>query len=300
MTTTANEATRPVDAGLARGIGRSTRAEILRLRRWPAVWIIIGAWLLLSLMFGYLFNYLTYKTGSSTFASEGTTKAQLLGDMLPTGVPEVFVDGMPMFGGALMMVLGAIVAGNGYGWGSWKTIFAVGVRREAGVLGSMVALTGAVLVTMAASLVLDLGLSTLIAATESQSIAMPAAGALFKALGAGFLVLEMWALLGFFLGTLVRGAALSVGLGLVWSLVVENLLRGVGSLLSWVNTLTEVLPGTAAGSLVGSIVGVSKGGDGTPGVVDTITGGRAAVTVAIYIVLAAAATLALVRRRDVT
>ena len=49
-----------------------------------------------------------------------------------------------------------------------------------------------------------------------------------EAAGAGFLVLEMWALLGYALGTLARGPALSVGLGLVWALVVENLLRGVG------------------------------------------------------------------------
>ena len=34
-----------------------------------------------------------------------------------------------MFGGALMMVLGAIVAGNGYGWGTWKTMFTQGPSR---------------------------------------------------------------------------------------------------------------------------------------------------------------------------
>lgn len=53
------------------------------------------------------------------------------------------------------------------------------------------------------------------------------------------------------------GPALSVGLGLVWAPVIENMLRGVGSLLGWVDVLTHFLPGTAAGSLVGSIVGVA-------------------------------------------
>ena len=42
-----------------------------------------------------------------------------------------------MFGGALMMVLGAIVAGNGYGWGTWKTGVSLGAHRSGVILGSL-------------------------------------------------------------------------------------------------------------------------------------------------------------------
>ena len=128
---------------------------------------------------------------------------------------------------------------------------------------------------------------------------MPSAGSVLESLGAGFLVLEMWALAGYLLGTLARGPALSVGLGLVWALVIENLLRGVGQLLSWVETLTTALPGTAGGSLIGSIVGVQPGGDGTPGILDTISGAQATWTVAAYVVVLPLVALWLVRRRDV-
>ena len=38
----------------------STRAELLRLRKWPAAWITLGAWMALTAMFGYLFDYLSY------------------------------------------------------------------------------------------------------------------------------------------------------------------------------------------------------------------------------------------------
>lgn len=280
-------------------VARSTRGELLRLRKWPAVWITLGAWLALSVMFGYLFTYLSYASGDNTFASEGATKESLLAEMMPANVPDVFLQGMPMFGGALMMVLGAIVAGNGYGWGTWKTVFSQGTRRSGALIGSAAALTLVVAATLAVSLLVDLGLSLLIATTESQAVVMPSPDAVAEALGAGFLVLEMWALLGFLLGTLARGPALSVGLGLVWALVVENLLRGVGQLLGWVESLTAVLPGTAAGSLIGSIVGVEPGGDGTPGVLDTVSGGQAAVTVGAYILLAAVVSVVVVRRRDV-
>jgi hypothetical protein len=46
-----------------------------------------------------------------------------------------------------------------------------------------------------------------------------------------------------------------------------------------------VLPGTGAGSLVGSIVGVTENGDSTPGVLDTLTAMQAGLTVAGYAVL---------------
>lgn len=274
----------------------STRADVLRLRKWPAVWVTIGAWLALSLMFGYLFPYLSYTSGDDNFASEGATTASLLAEMMPANVPSVFVQGMPMFGGALMMVLGAIVAGNGYGWGTWKTVFTQGPSRTATVVGSINALTVFVVATLLTSLALDFGLSLLVAATESQDIVMPSLGSLGEALGVGFLVLEMWALAGYALGTLARGPALSVGLGLVWALVIESLLRGVGQLLSPIEAFTTVLPGTAAGSLVGAITGT---GEGTPGVLDAVGTTQAGWTVAAYVVVLPLVAVWLVHRRDV-
>lgn len=274
----------------------TTRGELLRMRKWPAVWVTLGAWIALALMFGYLFGYLSYKTGDANFAEEGRTQAAILNDLLPAAIPDVLVQGTPMFGGALMMVLGAIVAGNGYGWGTWKTLFTQGPSRTTTVLGSLVALTTFVVATVLATLVVYAGVASLIAFTESRDLVWPFAGDLARSVGGGTLVLEMWALAGFALGTVARGPALSVGLGLVWALVIENLLRGVGELLGPVKALTEVLPGTAAGSLVNALL---NGTTDTPGVVDVLSGPRALATVAIYAVLFPVAAVLLVRRRDV-
>ncbi len=123
---------------------------------------------------------------------------------------------------------------------------------------------------------------------------------MLESFGGGFLVLEMWALLGFALGTVARGPALAVGLGLVWALVVENLLRGVGALLGPVEAVTEVLPGTAGGSLVGALVDVSSNPNETPGVLDVLTGSQALLTVLAYCVGLVVLVLVVVRRRDVT
>ena len=278
----------------------STRAELLRLRKWPAVWVTIGAWMAMALMFGYLFNYIAYKTGDESFSSEGESSAQLLHDLLPASMPDVLVQGLPLWGGALAMVLGAIVAGNGYGWGTWKTIFTQGPSRTSSVGGSMLALViievGVMVMTLALMSVVTLA----IAAGESQPIDWPSMSVLLKSTAGGLLVLEMWALLGYALGTLARGPALSVGLGLVWALVVENLLRGVGSLLGPIESVTHVLPGTSAGSLIGAIVDVGANPTDTPGVLDVVSGGQALITVLVYAVALPAIVVLLVRRRDVT
>ncbi|MFC7496498.1 MULTISPECIES: ABC transporter permease [unclassified Nocardioides] len=276
---------------------RSTRAELLRLRKWPAVWVTLGAWVAMALMFGYAFDYIAFKTGDNSFSNEGETVSTLLNGLLPVSVPDVLLRGMPMFGGALMMVLGAMVAGSGYGWGTWKTVFTQGPSRTSSLVGSLAATLVFVVGTVVFTLVLYFGVALAIAASESQSVVWPSAGAVVESVLAGILVLGMWALAGFTLGTVAKGPALSVGLGLVWALVVENLLRGVGSLLDAVETLTHVLPGTAAGSLVGSLIGVDAGG--TPGVVDAISGTQATWTVLVYVVALPALSLLLVRRRDV-
>jgi hypothetical protein len=253
----------------------------------------------LAAMFGYLFNYLAFKTGDTSFSNEGSTAQGLLAELMPANVPDVLIQGTPMFGGALMMVLGAIVAGNGYGWGTWKTVFTQGPSRTSVVLGSLAATTLVVIGVVLATLAMSFGISSAIAVSESQAIVWPSLGSVAAGVGAGFLVLEMWMLAGFLLGTLARGPALSVGLGLVWALVLENLLRGVGALLDPVEAFTRVLPGTAAGSLVGSLIEVTPGGDGTPGVLDTLSAAQATWTVAAYLLVLPLATIALVRRRDV-
>jgi hypothetical protein len=285
-------------ARLPNPVVASTRAELLRLRKWPAVWVTIGAWLLMNAMFGYVFNYVSYTSGSSTFSTDGQSRADLLRQMLPGALDTQLPQGMPMFGGALMMVLGAIVAGNGYGWGTWKTVFTQGRSRTATALGSLGALCTFVLGLVVVTVVTDVAMSLAVAGAESRHVVWPSVGDSAQSFGISLVVMETWALAGFLLGTLARGPALSVGLGLVWGMVVENLLRGVGSSLSAVDTLTHFLPGTAMGNLVGQFTGVGPGA--TPGLLDDISSGRALATTLVYLVGLPLASLWLIRRRDVS
>lgn len=290
----------PARTGASPAILATTLAELRRLRRWSAVWVILGIWAGMTLIFGYVFDYVSYRTGDTGFANRGANTELMLAELLPDRVPDTLLQGMPMFGGALMMVLGALVAGNGYAWGTWKTTFTQGRSRTAVVTGSMVAVVTLAGAAVLLSLALDFGASLAIAGVEGTDIVAPDSGELLRSLGAGLLVMTMWALAGYALGTVTHSPALSVGLGLVWSLVVENLLRTVGGMLTAVGTFTEFLPGTASGSLVGALVQAPASGDVTPGVLTVLSGERAAWTIAAYLVVFPLLTLVLTRRRDIT
>jgi ABC-2 type transport system permease protein len=276
----------------------SARADALRLRRWPTVWVLIGIWLLLNVMFVYVFRYLSYRNGTGAFA-EGTPRAELLAGVLPDRVPLSIVQGMPMFGGAIILTLGALAAGSGYGWGTWKTALTQGPSRLAVAGGTVVALAGLVLTVIAVTLLVDLGVASVLAMAEGQPLGLPAIGALARAIGCGILILGMWALAGATIGTLARSPALAVGLGVVWVLAIENLLRGVASLLDWLRPVIDVLPGTAAGSLVASLGATPVSEGGSPGVVNNLAGWPAAGVVLGYLLVFMVCSGLLVRRRDV-
>ncbi|KOV85106.1 ABC transporter permease [Nocardia sp. NRRL S-836] len=266
----------------------SVKAELLRLWKWPATWVLIGIWLVLTLTFGYVFNYLALNGGSNT---RDLTQQQLISALQPENVGAAVVRGLPMFGGAIILVLAALAVGSGYGWGTWKTTLTAGPRRVSAMGGTLGALAVIVVVLVALTFVVDLGAAVTVASVEGWDWTLPGTAAL-ESLGASLLIAAMWTGFGVFLGVVTKGPALAVGLGLMWAIVVENLLRGVGSLLGPVEDLTKVLPGGSAGNMAGAV-----GGNGAPGVLTDLSGTTAALFLVGYIVFfVGTATLLKVRR----
>lgn len=274
---------------------RSTRAELRRLLRWPATWVLVGVWALLNIAFTYVFDWISYRTGEPTGPAEAGVEVTSL---LPAAIPEVLVQGMPIFGGALVMVLGALAVGSGYGWGTWKTVLTQGPGRATAFGGTLGALLVILVGILVLSIGLDLALSSLIAAVEGESGALPDLVDTARAAGAGVLILGMWTAAGVLLGVLARSPALAVGLGLVWSLVVENLLRGVATALSGLRPVTDHLLGSAGGSLAGALGARGAADGGAPGVVDTLDGATATAWTVGYLIAFVGLSVLLVRRRD--
>ena len=275
----------------------SLRAELLRLRRWPVTWVITGVWLTLNVFFGYLLDYLSYR--DAVGGGDRRLAAALLVHLSPAQVPSTMVTGLPMFGSALVLILAALATGSGYGWSTWRTVFTQGPGRRSALGGTLLALAVVVVGFTVLALLTDLAASSVVMAAEGQALTWPGPGALAEGFGGALLIGGTWAAGGALLGIVARSPGLSVGLGLVWVLIVENLLRGVASLLGALEAVTDVLPGTAAGSLAGALgaAGAAEPG-GAPGVLTVLSGAQSVGLLAVYLVAFVTLAGLLLTRRD--
>lgn len=277
-----------------------TRAELFKLVRRPAAWTLLGAAVLLSMVFGYLIPYLSFRSGSSG-PMAGASKEAIFASVLPDQLVGNALGGFPVFAGALALVFGALLFGGEYGWGTVKTVLTAGPGRGAVVAGRGIAMVLGVATAVVVLMGLGAAVSTAIASGEGQSVAFPSALDLLAGFGAGTLILLMWASLGALLGTALRGVALPIGLGVVWALGVENLIAAVaGTMLTALKPLRDVLPGVNSGSLASAVIPARpRGVDAPPGINTDVADVRALITVCCIIALSAVIAWWVAQRRDV-
>ncbi len=279
----------------------SYRAELLKLLRWPAMWILAALLLVLSQVFGYLIPYVGYRSGGGSGFAAGQTPAQLLADLLPGRLVPNTLGGFPMFAGAIALIIGGLTAGGEYGWGTLKTILVQRPRRLTVLAGKLLAVQTVILAVVLTAFAMDGLWSWVIAATEGRAADWPSLLDLGRGVGAGWLILGMWSLLGAFLGVLFRSTSLAVGLGLVWALAIENLVRGFANLLGFLDAFQRGLPGVNAGSLVASLGAATLDQPGgTPGVTAVVSGAQALLVLCAYVVVLAVVAGVVLRRQDVT
>jgi ABC-2 type transport system permease protein len=279
----------------------SFTAEVLKLAKRPATWVLLGVVLGLELLFGYVLPYSSWLTSDQNFQTQGLDPQAVLAGVLPGELVPTSLGGFPVFAGALVLILGALATGSEYGWGTMQTALTQRPTRLAVYGGKLAALAAASLAFVLAVFALNGAVAGGIAAVESRALDYPSLAELTRGVGSGWLIFATWCGLGALLGFAFRGVALPVGLGVVWVLGVENLVSAVaGSLLTGLRPVRDVLPGVNAGSLVWSLApGGGATGEAPPGVVDAVTGGRATLALALYLAAFAAAGALLVRRRDV-
>lgn len=265
----------------------STHAELTKLVRRPANWLLLAVALALSLTFTYLVPYA---------GADGPTADRGVASTLPDNLVGNSIGGWPVFAGAIALILGVLAAGGEYGWGTWKTVLTQGPSRLSVYTGKVAAVGLAILVMVVTLFAAGALTSAAIAAAEGAATHWPSAGDLAIGIGAGWLIAMMWAMLGVVLAVALRGVAMPIGLGLVWLMAVQNLLTAVAApLLDWVAEAQKGLPGPNAGSLVATL-GSSPD---TPGVVELVGSGQAAAVVAGYLVVFGVLGGLLLRRRDI-
>ncbi|MEV0810541.1 ABC transporter permease subunit [Micromonospora sp. NPDC050200] len=272
-------------------MSRSAHAELVKIVRRPASWLLLAITLVLSVVFTYLFPYASYAGGTG-----GPNTDRTLPMLLPDHLVGNSLGGLPVFLGAIVLILGVLVVGGEYGWGTWKTVLSQGPSRLEVYAGKLLALAASALVVVLCVFALGAASSALIAVAESQPVRWPPVGDVLTGIGAGWLVATMWAMLGAVLAVALRAVALPVGLGLVWMLAVQNLLAAIAApLLDWVAQVQKGLPGPNAGSLAAALGAPVD----TPGVASAVGGGQAALVVAAYLVAFAVAGGWLLHHRDI-
>lgn len=276
------------------------QAELFKLARRRALWVLLAAGIVLQEVFSYVIPYISYADGGGGSFEGGASRAELLASTLPGQFIGNTLGGLPVFAGALALVAGALVTGGEYGWGTVKSLLTQGPSRVAVAGGQLGALVVAALVGIVAMLGAGALTALGIALGESRPVDFAGAGAIVQGVAGGWLIFTMWMLLGAMLAVILRGIALPIGLGVVWVLGVENLLNSMAtSVLTALRPLRDVLPGSNAGSLVTAVM-PAQTLDPAPGVNDYVSGGRALATVAAYVVVSAVVAILVSRRRDVT
>jgi len=277
----------------------SFAADWRKLRQRPAVWILGGIMLVALLLFAYVIPWLQLWFPSSTFKpNPGQTVEQMKAALYPINFVKNSVSAVGIVGSILTLILGALVAGSEFSWGTVKTIYTQRPGRlqtlagQIGVVSVIAAIFTIVfyLVAAVASVTIALG--------NNVTITWPAAIDILKALGATWLIFESWSLFGIALAWLFRQSALAIGLGLAYVLAIEGIVvRLLGGFnIGWVTTIEKGFLGQNANSLIQSL-GQLVTPPGTPA--PLVSAGQAVLVLAVYSVVFAAIASLVVRTRDV-
>ena len=283
---------------------RAFLGELFKTVRRPAVWVCVLGLLTVAVTIGYGLPWLaeTYAPpGSSQGLPQGTTLADFKVALYPINFVRQALQQWNVLGGVFALILGVLLQGSEYGWGTIKTLY---TQRE-GRLTMLAGKVGALLVVVA---VLVIGLFAVSAVSsvgaallDGKSLEFPAADEIVKGLAAMFLIFGFWSIFGLTLATLFKQSAMAIGLGLAYALVVEGLIFGFGGGLlgDWVKKIQEWFPIANTGYLADAFGAIRiRGLPAQPGpYADAL---HAVLVLFGYLIGFVAISAVLLRRRDVT
>ena len=230
----------------------SFRAEMLKLRKRWAIYILAVIFVLIVVLLNYVLTYIILKNpqpGVTVSRTGGPSTADQLRSLYPQNFHRIALSSVTSLGSAIAIILGVLVVGSEYGWGTLKTIFTQRPSRLTVFTGQFLAL-GVVtliftLILMASAAASSMALGML----DGQSTQWPDPIVIVGAAGAIWLILVMWTLFGVMLAVLCKQAALAMGIGLVYGFVVEGLIFGLFGGNQSLQQLEKFFPGANATGL---------------------------------------------------
>lgn len=309
---------------------RAFRAELLKLRKRRAVWVLLLI-LVVTVVFlnGYMYNYLTYIEQAAGIETGGTP-GESLATILPGSLIPSVLDWVGYWDWAVAIVLGGLVAGGEYSWGTLKTMLTQRPPRLSTYIGKVLALwvviAGMVIVVFAIAALTSVVLEHVawvqlqamlgpegaklvapnlsgenqqyVQLTVQQELPWPSLWEVLRGMGAEWLMLGMYASMAFMFAILSRSAAIGMAVGFgYW--VLQAFPATITSISESMYNLSTVLPGTLT-TVLQSAFGLPGGGDiGVQQGVVNIDAGVAARTMAVYVLIFVVIGGLVLRFRDV-
>lgn len=272
------------------------RAELMIISKRTSTWVLLGVMLIMTGLFAYALPY-----ASSDDVGEGVGWAQGIGDLLPQSIVSNLLQGMPFYLGMISLVLGAMALGSEFNWKTIKTTLLQTSNRGEVVASKFAALVSIIAVFTVANFAMAAVCSVIVALVEGQDIAAPPLDDLGLGLGAGWLILSLWAAFGAMLGTLTRGTAMAIGLGVLYGFLLEGLLGGFVTDINGLGDVSYAFLRTNAYSLIQGL-GAAPTSSGEPGAFDGpfVNEWQALAVILVYIAGFAGLTGFLFARRDVS
>lgn len=272
------------------------RAELLKLRKRPGVWILLATMAGTVLVFGYVLFYLLV-TQLPEAELQGLDSSAVLGSLRPSGLPVQVLGMVSGLGGAIGLILGGLAVGSEYGWRTTKTMVTQGPRRLPLMLGRMLAVLMVCLVLALLAFVGGAAGAALVSLLEPGDATLPEAADLLSAFGVAALTISVWCAVGSCLATLFRSTAWAIGLGLLYSLAIEAII-GILPLAGDIGDIVNrALIGNNVAALVAAAAPQSAATFGGPAI--DIDAGQAVAVLLAYLVAAIAIATAVFVRRDI-
>jgi ABC-2 type transport system permease protein len=286
---------------------RAFGGELFKTVRRPAVWVCVVGLMAVAVTIGYgipwlVETYAKVPAGSSSGLPPGTTLADLKVALYPANLVRQTLQQWSVLGGVFALIVGVLLQGSEYGWGTVKTLFTQRDGRLAMLTGKVAALAVVVIVLVVGLFVTDAVSSVAAALLDGKSLAFPDGNTIAKGLAALFLIFGFWAVFGFGLATLFRQSAMAIGLGLAYALVIEGVIFGLAGTFApdTVNPIRQWFPVTNSGYLADAFGQTTIRGVRAAASAPYASATHAVIVLFLYVVGFLALSVVLVRRRDVT
>jgi ABC-2 type transport system permease protein len=268
----------------------SISAELYKVTRRPATWLLGGFFALVIVVFNDVVGSIAIRTMSATDPDLSVFRDMLRFEYFSSSALGVVAS----LGGPIVLILGALIAGSEYGWNTFKTVLTTGPSRLGVLGGKLVALAVLVTAFVLAGWAAAAAGSLVVSVIDGTAITAPSLGNIVGGLGAGWLIAAVWGTAGLALGLIFRSTTAPIGLGLIWGLAAETLISQFGGSISFFETINQYLVGTNATTLANAVRGTVM----TTDVGVQLSTTHAVLVLASYAVVLTTIAAYLFRRRD--